>query len=39
MNILHICVCNCGGQKRVLGTVELELWVVLNHYVDARNPS
>lgn len=31
MNVLNIC--DCGGQKRVLGTVELEVWVV------ARNPT
>lgn len=38
---LHVCMwyvhhmCNisgaCGGQKRVLDALELELWVVMNH--------
>ena len=25
------------GQKRVLGSLELELWMVINHHVDAEN--
>jgi hypothetical protein len=27
----------CGGQKRETETLQLELWVIVSHYVDARN--
>ena len=40
---LHVCICTTfllgahGGQKRVLDSLEIELWVVINHCVGAGN--
>ena len=38
---MHICICTvcvtCEGQKRVLDPLELELQMVMNQHVGARN--
>jgi hypothetical protein len=31
--------CACGGQKKVLDLLELELQVVVTQHVDAGNPN
>lgn len=32
----HICVSAYDGPKRISGPLELELWMVMNHYVNPR---
>lgn len=27
----------CGGQKKVSDALELELWIIVSHHMDARN--
>jgi hypothetical protein len=41
----HVCMCTtcvpgaCRGQKRALHLLDLELWMVVGHHVDAGNLS
>lgn len=43
MFYLHVCMCvTCvpgiqGSKKRALGPLELDLWMIVSHHVDAGN--
>lgn len=35
MSVCHMHAGICRGQKKVMGSLELELWKVVSHYVGA----
>jgi len=37
MSVHFICDWSCGGQERMLGLLELELWIVVSYAMDARS--
>lgn len=37
MSLHHVHVGTCGGQRRALGPLKLELWVVVSRHVVAGN--